>query len=227
MDGLVLITRACAEPMDEVFDAHGVPWVHLAHVDRVGTGTVPPQGRPAQVLLSSAAALEHVHTDVLDDAEVWAVGQATAAAAEARGLSVVWVGRAGGAALLQAIEAAAPPGPIWHVGGWSLSQPLERALSTTPLQIARWVVYRRQSPPELRVELRRLPRIEVATFASPSAVTAFYDAGGEADLNVAIGPTTASAVRTVGFAPVVAPVRSARSLAQTASELWLSRRAGG
>ena len=223
----MLITRAHAEPMDEVFDAHGVPWAHLAHVLRVGTGVPPPMGRPAQVLLSSAAALEHVEGAVLDGAKVWAVGRATAVAAEARGLSVVWEGRAGGAALLEAIEAAAPPGPIWHVGGRELAGPLERSLATTRLPIARWPVYRRQQPPGLREDLSRLPRVAVVTFASPSAVTAFRDAGGAAEMSVAIGPTTARAAEAAGLTPVVAPVRSAQALAETAAELWHSRRAGG
>jgi uroporphyrinogen-III synthase len=74
------------------------------------------------------------------------------------------------------------------------------------------------------VALPAIPDFDVAIFASPSAFQAFLAQNSLSSLNgkpiVAIGPTTAESIRSVGLCPLVASKPTIDVLVQTVALSW-------
>lgn len=173
--------------------------------------TVPPVSRKA--LDSCLARLSDYDAVVFTSANaaaavrgprprrVFAVGSATAAALSARG----WRPRP----LPESFHAAALARGMGRVRGWKVLFPsAEKARETLPAllrragaRVDRPVAYRTVPDPAGRAALKK--RAHWVTFMSPSAVEAFFAAGGSlADSRAAsIGPVTSAALRARGVEP--------------------------
>ena len=190
----VLITREHALPLSDLLAARGIGSVHVPMLRLVGTGAQAPDGVPGQVLVTSAAAVRFAPglVDILADADLVAVGPATASALEAAGLCVKAVGEGGGVAALALLRPDA--GDVWYLGAEQPSPGLDAALSARG--ITRWAVYRAEMQP---VAVRE-EGIDAVVFTSGRTVEAYVQANGIPQLPVAVlGPSTQDAADELGL----------------------------
>jgi uroporphyrinogen-III synthase len=133
----------------------------------------------------------------------FAVGDATARAAEAAGFAVAAVGRAGGAALAGLIAARLGAGAaVLHACGREHRPDLATALAAAGVDVAELVVYAMDATPP--ASLPPLPDDPPAAvlLTSPRAAEAYRDAAGprlRVARHLAMGETTAAHARALGI----------------------------
>jgi len=150
------------------------------------------------VLFTSVSAVERVPSGARWP-RVGAVGRATAAGLEARGIDVAVVGGGGGAELARA----------WgEARGQKLLLPqaadahpaLGAALERSGAEVVRAIVYR--THPLLAVDETQFRGADLICFFAPSGVQAFVDLNIATNAQMwAHGPTTAAALRRAGYEP--------------------------
>ena len=225
--GVILLTGRRAEPLAGLLRQAGldVRWQPLVGVE--ATQAAPPPGRPDVALVTSAAAVTAADLSAaLAGARLGAVGEATAEALRACGLEPAVVGAHGAVAALDAL-APSPSERLWHVGAEQLAAPLESWLDARVGPTERWVVYRTRGVAGVAVE-SLLQGVDCVVLTSPSGVEALAAAGPPPPgvALVAIGPTTAAAIRRWGVAPAaVAVAPTPAAIAQAV--LGLLRRPSG
>lgn len=200
--GVILHTGRRAEPLAGLLREAGfaVRWRPLVGVEP--TGAAPPPGRPDVALVTSAAAVDAADLrQVLAGARLGAVGEATADALRGCGLQPAVVGHSGAVAALEAL-APTPDEVVWHIGAERPAAPLARWLAERVGPTARWVVYRSDAAVEGAGE-RLLEGVAAVVLTSPSGFAALLAAGPPPPQLplVAIGPTTAAAIRRWGAEP--------------------------
>lgn len=197
----VLVTTERQEPLATLLAAGGASVVHVPLLETVRVVSAGPTTPPTLALVTSAATVRHAPSlpRVLAHASVVAVGEKTAQALRAVGITPVAVGAEGGAAAVALLADHSPGAAVLHVGAETLSRPLERALTDAPRTVERWVVYRRQAPEGVGGCLSKL-RVDAVAFASGSAARTFARHWqGRRPAVVVLGPTTAAEAAEAGL----------------------------
>lgn len=145
---------------------------------------------------------------------LWAVGPATAEAIRLRGWPLTGIGPGPGALSLARVLPRIQGQTFLHPCGEKADLELETALRRQGARVLRWELYRTELRPLPALQVRRVLRgyFDAAVFASPSAVEGFFasfDLCARPTLwghlgVVALGPTTARALRRLGAKPQVA-----------------------
>lgn len=231
MPSRALITTRHAEPLRRSLSTLGLDAVHVALLQTRPTGCPPPGPPPDLALVTSATTARccPALVEALGGAPVVAVGAHTAAALRAAGVQVVAVGAGGGPEAVALIRDHAQPWDrIWYVGARAPSEPLRAALDAHRPPVAHWSVYETVVPSGVGGALSAAGPIDVALFASGSAVRAFVaHARPPWPLVAVIGPRTAADARSAGL-PVhaVAAERSLDALAHAAAQAFSGRTSG-
>ena len=200
----VIVVRddAPADDISVALLAAGAAVVALPLMRMEAIAFAPPAGPFDVVAFTSSSAVDAVGLTLWGDARVAAVGQATAGRLRERGVNVDVVGDAGGAALARLLIAQGPPGmrvllPRTQGGNDDLSRLLQEAgAAVVVVDVTRAVPL--VVDVAAAVQSARAPR--AVLFTSPQRVRAFLlQAAIPPDVVVvAIGATTADALRTAG-----------------------------
>lgn len=189
---------------------------------------------PAAVIAFAEAVREAGTRDLLASAKIAVVGAQTARAAKDRGMPIAVETQGTGAELAQALRARLHPGDELLLPCARDARPeLSAALDDIGVAVTRVVAYRSEKLRPTAEERQAAASSEVVLFASPRTAEAYLDAlGDEARTTlsraavVAIGPTTAEAVRELGFrVDAVASTPSSEALVQATVDAVLQRRA--
>lgn len=144
---------------------------------------------------------------------VLAVGPGTARALAELDVAVDQVAAGSGAALLEQLGGE----PAVFVGALRPAPTLAAALRARE-DLVHWPVYDRVLLEQSQSWLAAGPPISAALFTSPAGAEAWASASTARPLAVAIGPTTAAALRACGFVDlVVAPQPTPAALVETLS----------
>ncbi|MDF1563356.1 MAG: uroporphyrinogen-III synthase [Deltaproteobacteria bacterium] len=238
--GVVLTGRKAGEARDLLeaagLEVHHLPAIALCPPADPGalSRAVAEQSEHDDLVFTSAAAVtafveaaEALGVPTFGSARIVAVGMATARALEAAGAEVALVGEGGGAEL----AAAYPEGSL--VGRRILLPRAEagreefpeaaRAAGAEVTVVAAYCTLPRPEVGEAIGELIASGGVKAVCFASPSAVEAvaagLSESSWESFTAVAIGETTASALRAIGVEPVVAGEPSGTGLAEAVLSL--------
>jgi uroporphyrinogen-III synthase len=196
---------AIAEPVTETFrvsDASSLP--DLARVDWIAFTSANAVSAFAEILSESRRTLPA-------SIQLAAIGLATAKLVrEHLRASDVVVTAANGVdlanALLEAANSNSEITVLWPCAEDSLPD-FARELTTAGVDVIQWPVYRTKpvAPWILHMRLERATSFEIAVFAAPSAVKSLHEAWPEPwpFTCVAVGPTTAEALRRTGASDVL------------------------
>ncbi|MEO0681839.1 MAG: uroporphyrinogen-III synthase, partial [Pseudomonadota bacterium] len=186
----------------------------LMRLEPVAAGAPPPD--VAAVALTSANGARCAPSDAtLRTAPVWAVGEATAAAAREAGFADVRAGPSDAAALARAMLAGGlPPGArVLHLRGEHGTDGFAEALEAAGMRVEARVVYRMTALSALSAEAEAAlsgGRIAAAAVYSPRSARLLARAAARFDLSrvaaAAISEAAATPLRGAGFAAIeVAP----------------------
>lgn len=154
------------------------------------------------------------------------VGAATAAAARAVGFEVSAVGAGTGADLAATLIADRSPGRVLWLRGRDVVSGAERRLRTAGFEVVSEVTYEVGADDDFAARVRDAPPPAAVAVGSPRGARALDSALGAAAGSVkarpalAVGSTTADALRALGFSDVRVPARpDAAELARLACDV--------
>jgi len=208
MGPTILLTRpeAQSDALAETLRARG--WTPLVAPMLTFETLTPPPGFDAQV--KSAAALAFTSANGVRafaaasdhrDAPVFAVGDATRAAAREAGFADVRSAAGDAAALERLIIEARPAGPILHVRGEDARGDLAERLSAAGLSAGEAALYRMRAADALPEAVRAAlaaGAVSAAAFFSPRTASAF------AELTLAAGLTPLPHLRAIAISAAAA-----------------------
>lgn len=191
---------------------------------------------PAAVVAFAEAVREAGTREVLGRAKIAVVGPQTARAAKDRGMTIAVETQGTGADLAEALRGRVHPGDELLLPCARDARPeLAAALDDLGVTLTRVVAYRSEKLQPTEDETQAAVSSDVVLFASPRTAEAFLEALGEKAREalsraavVAIGPTTADAVRELGLrVDAVASAPSSEALVQAAVEVVARRNQPG
>lgn len=204
----VLVTRA-GGLADEIRELGAeVRVVPVTTWEPIDGASIEDPGSYDWVVFTSARAVKYCPFDPVGAARIAVSGPETARAVEARGGRVDLVPKVHTAAALAdaLIERGVGAGtPVLFPCADIALTTVEERLGAAGSNVTRFEVYR--TVPAAGMPAGSADGADVVLFLAPSAVHAFVELGGDlgAAAVLAIGPTTAEAVRSHGVTPEVAP----------------------